>query len=291
MVNRSDMGYNIFIFAELSFLRIKRYCSSIEPICIGLIMEVFLGIEAWIALLMLTFLEIVLGVDNVIFIAIVTNRLPEENQQYARRLGLSIALIFRIVLLTLISWMTTRLVEPLFTVFDLGFSIRELILLAGGLFLLAKSTAEIHAKMENIHAVSQKSGGSALSRVIIQIILLDIVFSFDSILTAVGLTRELLIMIIAVVISLFIMIFFAEKISKFISKHPTLEILALSFLILIGFMLVLEGFHIEVPKGYVYFAVAFSLLVELVNMRIQKKHHPVVLRPSVESAIIDDEKK
>lgn len=256
-----------------------------------IIMEIFLGLEAWIALLMLTFLEIVLGVDNVIFIAIVTNRLPEENQQYARRLGLSIALIFRIVLLTLISWMTKSLVEPLFTVFDIGFSIRELILLAGGLFLLAKSTAEIHAKMENIHAVSQKKGGSVLSHVIFQIILLDIVFSFDSILTAVGLTRELLIMIIAVVISLFIMIFFAEKISKFISKHPTLEILALSFLILIGFMLVLEGFHVEVPKGYVYFAVAFSLLVELVNMRIQKKHHPVVLRPGVESAIIDDEKK
>lgn len=253
-------------------------------------MEIFLGLEAWIALLMLTFLEIVLGVDNVIFIAIVTNRLPEEKQQYARRLGLSIALIFRILLLIVISWLTKSMIVPLFSVFGLEFSIRELILLAGGLFLLAKSTAEIHAKMENIHAVNQKSGGSVMSRVIVQIILLDIVFSFDSILTAVGLTRQLPIMIIAVVISLFIMIFFAERISKFISKHPTVEILALSFLILIGFMLVLEGFHIEVPKGYIYFAVAFSLLVELVNMRIQKKHNPVVLRPGVESVIIEEKK-
>ena len=250
-------------------------------------MEVFFTAEAWIALLTLTFLEIVLGVDNVIFISIVTNKLSENKRQYARRLGLSIALIFRIFLLTIISWMTKSMTEPLFTVFDVGFSIRELILLTGGLFLLAKSTSEIHAKMENLREGGPSGGGALLSMVIVQIIMLDIVFSFDSILTAVGLTSHLSIMVLAVVISLFIMIFFADKISKFIATHPTLEILALSFLILIGFMLVLEGVHVEVPKGYIYFAVFFSLLVEMVNMRIQKKHQPVVLRPGMEAGLID----
>jgi predicted tellurium resistance membrane protein TerC len=254
-------------------------------------MEIFFTAEAWIALLTLTFLEIVLGVDNVIFISIVTNKLPKERQQYARRLGLSIALIFRIFLLTIISWMTKSMTEPLFTIFNLGFSIRELILMAGGLFLLAKSTSEIHAKMENMNETGHSRGGAVLSNVIIQIIMLDIVFSFDSILTAVGLSRQLSVMILAVVISLFIMIFFANKISKFIADHPTLEILALSFLILIGFMLVLEGVHVEVPKGYIYFAVFFSLLVEMINMRVQKKHHPVVLNKSLESGIIDQQDK
>ena len=183
--------------------------------------------------------------------------------------------------------MTKSMTEPLFKVFDLGFSIRELILMTGGLFLLAKSTSEIHAKMENQHELHPTLNGSALSKVIVQIIMLDIVFSFDSILTAIGLTRQLSIMILAVIISLFIMIFFADIISKFIAQHPTLEILALSFLILIGFMLVLEGVHVEVPKGYIYFAVFFSLLVEMVNMRIQKKHHPVVLNQGMETGIID----
>ena len=243
-------------------------------------MEIFFTAEAWIALLTLTFLEIVLGVDNVIFISIVTNKLHKDKQRFARRLGLGIALIFRIALLVVISWLTKSMTTPLFTVLDLGFSIRELILLAGGLFLLAKSTSEIHAKMENLHEGTDSVVGAVLSKVIVQIVMLDIVFSFDSILTAVGLTRQLPIMILAVVISLFIMIFFAEKISHFISKHPTLEILALSFLILIGFMLVLEGVHVPVPKGYIYFAVFFSLLVEMLNMQIQKKRNPVVLNRS-----------
>ena len=183
-------------------------------------MELFFTFEAWIALLMLTFLEIVLGVDNVIFISIVTNRLPENNQQYARRLGLSIALVFRIILLTVISWMTKSMIEPLFSVFGLGFSIRELILMSGGLFLLAKSTSEIHTKMENLHETGKSDGKSDLSKVVIQIILLDIVFSFDSILTAVGLTRQLSIMILAVIISLFIMIFFADKIGNSLPDTP-----------------------------------------------------------------------
>jgi len=254
-------------------------------------MEIFFTAEAWVALLTLTFLEIVLGIDNVIFISIVTNKLPEDKQKYARRLGLSIALIFRVFLLSIISWMTKSMTEPLFTVFDLGFSIRELILMTGGLFLLAKSTSEIHAKMESQHETGKPAGGVVLSKVIIQIIMLDIVFSFDSILTAVGLTSHLSIMILAVIISLFIMIFFADKISKFIAHHPTLEILALAFLILIGFMLVLEGVHVEVPKGYIYFAVFFSLLVEMVNMRIQKKHNPVVLNQGLEAGIIDQRDK
>ena len=254
-------------------------------------MEIFFTAEAWIALLTLTFLEIVLGVDNVIFISIVTNKLPADKQLFARRLGLSIALLFRVFLLTIISWMTKSMTEPLFTVFDMGFSIRELILMTGGLFLLAKSTSEIHAKMENLQEGGKPGAGAVLSKVIIQIIMLDIVFSFDSILTAVGLTSHLSIMILAVVISLFIMIFFANKISKFIGNHPTLEILALSFLILIGFMLVLEGVHVEVPKGYIYFAVFFSLLVEVVNMRIQKKHVPVVLHPGMEAGLIDQPEK
>jgi predicted tellurium resistance membrane protein TerC len=254
-------------------------------------MEIFLTAEAWIALLTLTFLEIVLGVDNVIFISIVTNKLPKDKQQYARRLGLSIALLFRVLLLSIISWMTNSMTEPLFSIFGLGFSIRELILMAGGLFLLAKSTSEIHAKMENMHEKGHSGGRAVLSKVIIQIILLDIVFSFDSILTAVGLTKHLPIMILAVVISLFIMIFFAGKISKFIAEHPTLEILALSFLILIGFMLMLEGVHVEVPKAYIYFAVFFSLLVEMINMRVQKNHHPVKLNEGLEANILDMDDK
>jgi predicted tellurium resistance membrane protein TerC len=250
-------------------------------------MELFLSAETWVALLTLTFLEIVLGVDNVIFISIVTNKLPEHKQQYARRVGLGIALLFRIALLALISWMTRSLTNPLFSVFNLSFSIRELVLMAGGLFLLAKSTSEIHSKMELIHEKDKKIANDAVVKVILQITMLDIVFSFDSILTAVGLTTHLPLMIIAVVAAMFIMVFFAAAISKFISDHPTLEILALSFLILIGFMLVLEGVHIEVPKAYIYFAVFFSLMVEMINMRIQKKHNPVHLNRDPDTDKID----
>lgn len=250
-------------------------------------MELFFSAETWIALFTLTFLEIVLGVDNVIFISIVTNKLPKYKQQYARRLGLSIALLFRIALLALLSWMTQRLTYPLFSVFDVSFSVRELVLMAGGLFLLAKSTSEIHSKMENLHEKDKKLANGKISKVIVQIILLDIVFSFDSILTAVGLTTHLSLMIIAVVASLFIMIFFAGKISKFIAEHPTLEILALAFLILIGFMLVLEGVHIEVPKAYVYFAVFFSLMVEVINMKIRRKHNPVHLNRDPDTDEVD----
>lgn len=234
-------------------------------------MEIFLSAETWLALFTLTSLEIVLGVDNVIFISIVTNRLPKAQQKFARRLGLAIAMIFRVTLLVMITWLTKKMTTPLFSAGELTFSVRELIFIAGGLFLLAKSTSEIHSKMEIHEDKTKKLVANSLFSVIVQIIILDIVFSFDSILTAVGMTNHLSLMIIAVVASLFIMMFFAEKISHFISKHPTLEILALSFLILIGFMLVLEGVHIEVPKAYIYFAVFFSVMVEVVNMRVRKK--------------------
>lgn len=245
-------------------------------------MEIFLQTDTWIALLTLTFLEIVLGVDNIIFISIVSNKLPEEMRPKARMLGLSLALIFRIGLLLGISYII-KFKEPLITLFEHGFSGRDLILGAGGLFLLYKSTLEIHHKMEGepeeIKAQAAKSFGS----VIAQIVFLDIIFSFDSILTAVGLVDHVSIMIIAVIISLIIMMTFAGKISNFINSHPTLQILALSFLILIGFMLLLEGFHFEVPKGYIYFAVFFSLGVEVINLRMKKKspRNPVELNPRI----------
>lgn len=242
-------------------------------------MEIFLEAGSWVALLTLTFLEIVLGIDNVIFISIVTAKLPQEQQPRARNLGLTLALVFRIILLLGITWII-GFSEPLFSILDLEISGRDLILMAGGLFLLAKSTSEIHHKVEGEEVTQEGSSEKmvqSFSKIIIQIILLDLVFSFDSILTAVGLTQEVLIMIIAVIISIIIMMLFAGKISDFINKHPTLQILALSFLILIGFMLVIEGLHFHVPKGYIYFAVAFSLLVEVLNMRLRKKSKPVQL--------------
>jgi len=242
-------------------------------------MEIFLEAGSWVALLTLTFLEIVLGIDNVIFISIVTAKLPQEEQPRARNLGLTLALVFRIILLLGITWII-GFSEPLFSILDLEISGRDLILMAGGLFLLAKSTSEIHHKVEGEEMTQEGSGEKmvqSFSKIIVQIILLDMVFSFDSILTAVGLTQEVLIMIIAVIISIIIMMLFAGKISDFINKHPTLQILALSFLILIGFMLVIEGLHFHVPKGYIYFAVAFSLLVEVLNMRLRKKSKPVQL--------------
>lgn len=243
-------------------------------------MEIFLLSETWIALLTLTFLEIVLGVDNIIFISIVSNRLPVSQQGKARTLGLAFALVFRIVLLLGITYII-QFTQPFFTVFDIAFSGRDLILAGGGLFLLFKSTLEIHHKMEGEAKEVEARTAKSMGGVIFQIILLDMVFSFDSILTAVGLVDEVIIMIIAVVIALVIMMIFAGKISRFINKHPTLQILALSFLILIGVMLLVEGFHVEVPKGYIYFAVFFSLAVEMINMRMRKKAkaHVVELNP------------
>lgn len=227
--------------------------------------------ELLTALATLTFLEIVLGIDNIIFISIVTNKLPKENQSKTRTIGLLLALIFRIGLLASLSYII-KLTDPVFTLFDHGFSIRDLILSAGGLFLLVKSTLEIHHKIEGENQEEHNSKKQvSIASVLAQIVVLDIVFSFDSILTAIGLTETLWVMITAVILSMIIMIFAAGSISDFINKHPTLQMLALSFLLLIGFMLVVEGFHYEIPKGYIYFSVFFSLLVEFLNMKLRKK--------------------
>lgn len=237
-------------------------------------MEIFLHGETWIALLTLTFLEVVLGIDNIIFISIVTGKLPEDKQKVSRNTGLALAMIFRIVLLLLITHII-GLSKPLFSLVSLGIdfdvSVRDLILMAGGVFLIAKSTSEMHQKIEGIEHHQKEKTTNKISAAIMQIILLDIIFSFDSILTAIGLTRDVMLMIISVVISMIIMMFFSGNISRFINKHPTLQVLALSFLILIGFMLIVDALHYEVPKGYIYFAVLFSLLVEMLNMRMRKK--------------------
>lgn len=240
-------------------------------------MEIFAHPENWIALLTLTFLEIVLGIDNIIFISIVSNKLPEHQQAKARYIGLALALIFRIALLLGITWVI-GFTKPLFTLFDMEFSGRDLILLGGGIFLIFKSTMEVHHKMEGADSetVAKKTG--TLFSVITQIILLDLIFSFDSILTAIGLTDHIILMVIAVVISIGVMMAFSKAIADFIGKHPTLEILALSFLILIGFMLGIEAFEYHVPKGYIYFAVFFSLVVEFLNIRMRKSRNPVKLK-------------
>jgi len=246
-------------------------------------MDFLLQPETWIALLTLTLMEIVLGVDNIIFISIVSNKLPDQQRRSARMIGLSLALITRVILLASITYII-QLTEPIFTlpILDQAVSIRDLILFFGGLFLLAKSTVEIGHKMEGMGMDQEREGTSKYWTVVSQIILLDIIFSFDSILTAIGLSNQLVLMITAVVISMIVMMIFAGKISNFIQKHPSLEILALSFLILIGFMLAIEAFHHEVPKGYIYFAVFFSLGVEVVNIGIRKRKRIVRLNKRIE---------
>ncbi|MBI2280108.1 MAG: TerC family protein [Bacteroidetes bacterium] len=233
-------------------------------------MEIFLTLDTWIALLTLTFLEIVLGIDNIIFISIVAGKLPKEDQRKARLVGLSLALIVRIILLMGITWLI-GLTDPVINVSGFALSWRDIILATGGLFLIAKSTSEIHHKVEGDAPEKEIKKPKAFSNAIVQIVLLDIIFSFDSILTAVGLTNQITLMIIAVIVSILVMMLFAKAIGDFVNKHETLQILALSFLILIGFMLILDGIHIHVPKGYIYFAVFFSLMVEVINIRARKK--------------------
>lgn len=243
-------------------------------------MEIFLRPESWIALLTLTFLEIVLGIDNIIFISLVANKLPASKQRRIRNVGLLLAMLFRSLLLLTISFFI-RLTNPLFTVFSLGISVRDLVLIAGGLFLIIKSVSEIHLKMEGeAHAINI-SGKKSSFAVLAQIVLLDLIFSFDSILTAIGLTEHIPLMITAIIIAITVMMIFAGTVSKFINSHPTLQVLALSFLILIGFMLVIDGLHYHVPKGYIYFSVFFSLIVEMINMRIRKNSKPVKLHKGV----------
>lgn len=242
--------------------------------------EIFAHPEAWISLATLTFMEVVLGIDNIIFISLVANRLPRDQQAKARALGLLLALVFRVGLLLSIKWIV-GLKEPLFFVGEYGVSGRGLILMAGGLFLLAKSTSEIFHKVEGEASELVKEHGAksaSFRSVILQIVMLDIVFSFDSILTAVGLTDQIVIMVLAVIIAMVIMMVFAGPVSNFINKYPSLQVLALSFLLLIGFMLILEGLpeqlSLHVPKGYIYFAVFFSLFVEMVNIRLIRKKKP-----------------
>jgi predicted tellurium resistance membrane protein TerC len=229
------------------------------------------SISGLISIFTLIAMEIVLGIDNIIFISILTGKLPKAQQPKARKLGLFLALLFRIALLFSLTWII-GLKEDLFSVMGMGFSGRNIILLLGGLFLMAKSTTEIHEKItKEEHVITTNSKKLSFNAAIVQIIGLDIVFSFDSILTAVGLVNHVSMMIIAVIISMIVMLAAAESISNFVNKHPTIKMLALAFLLMIGFMLVLEGFHQEVPKGYIYFAMAFSLIVELLNMRTKKK--------------------
>ena len=242
--------------------------------------------DALIGLLTLTALEIVLGVDNVIFISILAGKLPAEEQARARTVGLALAMITRILLLLSLAWIAT-LTGELFSVFGFGISGRDLILLGGGLFLVAKATYEIHEKLEGESGHSETRVGPSFTAVIIQILLLDIVFSLDSVITAVGMVDQIPIMIAAVVIAVVIMLFAAGAISNFVNQHPTIKMLALAFLILIGVNLLAEGLHQHIPKGYTYFAMAFSVFVELLNLRLRKAStstHPVELR----SGYIDD---
>lgn len=234
--------------------------------------------QAWIALLTLTALEIVLGIDNIIFISILAGKLPGEQQKRARILGLLAAMVSRLLLLFSLTWIM-RLTSPLFNVFGQEISGRDLILLIGGLFLIAKATHEIHNKLEGAEGESNAKVGSSFAGVIIQIMLIDIVFSLDSVITAVGMVQNISIMVVAVVVSVGFMLFFSGAISDFVQRHPTVKMLALAFLILIGVNLVAEGFGQHIPKGYTYFAMAFSVLVEMLNLRLRKvPAEPVHLR-------------
>lgn len=232
---------------------------------------------AWIAFLTLTGLELVLGIDNVIFISILVDKLPAERREFARKLGLFLAMFMRIGLLLVLSWIV-GLVEPLFTVFGLAFSGRDLILIAGGLFLIWKSVGEVHQLMEGEEGHESNAVQATFQAIILQIVIVDLVFSLDSIITAVGMVDNVAVMIAAVIVSVGLMMIFASHIGRFVSAHPTIKMLALSFLIVVGVTLLLEGFGHHVPKGYIYFAMAFSVGVEALNIRMRKKVQPVQLR-------------
>ena len=233
--------------------------------------------EGWVALLTLTALEIVLGIDNIIFISILSGKLPPAQQARARTLGLALAMFTRIGLLLSLTWVMS-LTQPLFTIVK-DFSGRDLILVIGGLFLIAKSTHEIHDKLEGTREGDRKPIVSTFAGVIIQIVLLDIIFSLDSVITAVGMAQHLSIMVIAVVVAVIFMMFFARYISDFVHKHPTVKMLALAFLLLIGVTLIADGFGQHISKGYIYFAMAFSVFVEMLNLRLRRgTATPVELR-------------
>ncbi len=238
-------------------------------------MDSLISLEALSALATLSLMEIILGIDNIVFIAILTGRLPKEQQSSAQRTGIAMALITRIGLLLSLSWLM-GLTDPLFTLLEQGFSLRDLILIAGGLFLVGKATFEIHHKIEGEGdegaAAAKHSKAKKFSMIILQIMVLDIVFSLDSVITAIGMVQEISIMVTAMVIAMLIMLLSARFIGDFVEQHPTVKILALSFLILIGVVLIVEGMGGHVGKGYIYFAMFFSLSVELINMRYRTKH-------------------
>jgi predicted tellurium resistance membrane protein TerC len=237
--------------------------------------------ELAIALVTLTFLEIVLGVDNVIFISILSSKLPKKDQKRARRWGLMAAMLMRLALLFSITWIT-RLTNPFFSVMGHPLSGRDLILIGGGLFLLAKATFEIHDKLEGHGDHAPKKAAASFASIITQVMILDIVFSLDSVITAVGMANDLRVMVAAVVLAVLVMMFAAEPISNFVEVHPTIKILALSFLLLIGLSLIGDGLGQHIPKGYIYFAMGFSVFVEMINIRVRKKGAPVHLHRQYE---------
>lgn len=227
--------------------------------------------EAWVALATLLALEIVLGIDNIIFISILVGRLPAEQRDLARSLGIGFAMVSRLALLFSLAWII-GMVAPLFSLFSREFSGRDLVLIGGGLFLLAKATHEIHSSLEAVgNSATPRSGYGGFTATIAQITVLDLVFSLDSVITAVGLIQHVSVMVIAIIGAVIVMLFAARPIGMFVDAHPTIKILALSFLLMIGFTLVAEGFAVHVPKGYIYFAMAFSVAVELLNIRVHRR--------------------
>lgn len=238
-------------------------------------MDLLTSPEAWIAFATLTALELVLGIDNIIFISILVDKLPKAQQEMARRVGLFMAMFMRIGLLLVLAWIV-GLVEPLFTVVGQAISGRDLILILGGLFLVWKSTTEIHGSMEGEEGHAAGAIKATLAAVLLQIMVIDLVFSLDSIITAVGMVDDVRVMIAAVISSVALMMVFAGPIGRFVSAHPTIKVLALSFLVVVGVVLIAEGFDHHVPKGYVYFAMAFSLGVEMLNIRMRKRSAKVV---------------
>ena len=235
--------------------------------------------EGWIALLTLTVLEIVLGIDNIVFISILAGKLPKDQRARARKVGLSLAMLIRIALLLSITWVM-RLTTPLFAVVGQEISGRDVILIVGGLFLLAKSTYEIHDKLEGEEGHASARVAASFGAVIVQILLLDIIFSLDSVITAVGMANDVLVMVLAVVIAVGVMLVSSGAIGEFVDRHPTVKMLALSFLLLIGVSLIAEGFDQHIPKGYIYFAMGFSVFVEMINLRVRAKTAPVHLHHS-----------
>lgn len=233
-------------------------------------MSLLLDLNAWIALLTLTALELVLGIDNIIFISILVDRLPTESRNLARKLGLFFAMFMRIGLLLILAWIV-GLTAPLFSIFTQAISGRDLILIGGGLFLIWKSTNEIHQLLEGESGHESKQVPPKMASIVLQIIVIDLVFSFDSIITAVGMVDKVEVMIAAVIASVGLMMVFAERIGQFVSTHPSIKMLALSFLVVVGVVLIADGFDHHVPKGYVYFAMAFSVIVEMLNIRMRKR--------------------